>query len=938
MSKKDKFLAAAQKFLEKGSLDKALVEFQRAAAEDAKDTRTWLRIAEIHVKRGENAQATQVYLKTADLYVEQGFFQRAVAVYKNVLKLTPGHTDAHFKLADVYKQLGLFSDAAQQYDQAATALQRAGQLKQAMGALSQIVEMNPDQVMSRVKLAEVAAQAGQTEDALREFSRAADQLDAQGRTDDWLRVAEKLIALQPESYNLAKKAASRYLERQNAKAALARLQPCFEVMPRDLETLQLLATTFEQLGQGGKAISVLKELVKVHEDQRQRAERNAVIHRILAIDPGDPISGSLTTPLPEVQKQSLAARATITDPSRPIKRDAAITFSELQIPASIAMPSGSYLAQDAAPDLGALDDEQRAAEVQRIITESDIFVKYGLTERASEHLRRVFELQPDNLNARERLAAVLVQLGRKTEAVEELGLMAEGLLDSDPEAAEKHLRRALDLDPNAVGARAMLERLRRGTIAGPVSTGLEAESELEELDMDELELEPAEGTSAGQPLSPSDILAEADEDEFAAPRTQMAEQLSDIEGYRIGSPPNARTAILPPPAGVRGQAGSGEEEDADDWGAPAATQIESGFGQGKGMSGPSLAAAAAAARLQAQGPQAQGVRQPEPPAPPAEAEDEFGSGSSTMFVPGLDMEMEASVPHDRATAIAPARALPPEAMPPPMLDDLDLGFEVGTPIPERLDVERPTPIPSPGPTPVMSSSAQLDASTLGDLEQIDFFLEQGLPDEARALLDDLSPALANHGEILRRRAQLERLLGGAQDATRALPSPVGAVPRSSSITPRAVVTTGGADAQTFRDLGIAYKEMGLHDAAVAEFAKLVDDPEHEVFALTMMGECYELRGAPAEALLHYKKALNRPSVREEESTQLYYQLGRVFHTLGDESEALYFFEKVARRAPGFADVAQRVASLRSKGVAPMDRGALGPEGTARSGAAGNRRR
>ena len=129
----------------------------------------------------------------------------------------------------------------------------------------------------------------------------------------------------------------------------------------------------------------------------------------------------------------------------------------------------------------------------------------------------------------------------------------------------------------------------------------------------------------------------------------------------------------------------------------------------------------------------------------------------------------------------------------------------------------------------------------------------------------------------------------------------------------------GADATTQRDLGIAYKEMGLYDAAVAEFAKLVDDPEHEVFALTMMGECYESRGAPAEALLHYKKALNRPGVRDEEATQLYYQLGRVFHTLGDESEALYFFEKVARRSPKHEDVAQRIQTLRAQGVAPLRR-------------------
>src|SRR4029450_6477016 len=116
MTKKDKFLAAAQKFLEKGSLDKALAEFQRAAQEDPKDTRTWLRIAQITLNRGGGTQAPQVYLKTADLYVEQGFFQRAVAVYKNVLKLSPGHTDAHFKLADVDKQLALFSDAAAQYE------------------------------------------------------------------------------------------------------------------------------------------------------------------------------------------------------------------------------------------------------------------------------------------------------------------------------------------------------------------------------------------------------------------------------------------------------------------------------------------------------------------------------------------------------------------------------------------------------------------------------------------------------------------------------------------------------------------------------------------------------------------------------------------------------------------------------------------------------
>jgi tetratricopeptide (TPR) repeat protein len=149
------------------------------------------------------------------------------------------------------------------------------------------------------------------------------------------------------------------------------------------------------------------------------------------------------------------------------------------------------------------------------------------------------------------------------------------------------------------------------------------------------------------------------------------------------------------------------------------------------------------------------------------------------------------------------------------------------------------------------------------------------------------------------------------------PGPGGRAPApEAGVSPRAVVAGGAADLSTHADLGIAYKEMGLHDAAIKEFALLAGDPSREVFALTMMGECYEAKGAPAEALIHYKKALNRPHVKDDEATHLYYQLGRVFQALDDRSEALFFFEKVARRDPGFQDVSGRISGLRAQGVAP----------------------
>jgi tetratricopeptide (TPR) repeat protein len=850
LTKKDKLLAAAQKFLERGSLDKALLEFQRAAQEDPKDTRTWLRIAEINVKQGDSAEATQVYLKTAGLYVEQGFFQRAAAVYKNVLKLTPGHTEAHTKLAEVYRQLGLLTDSSQQYELAAAALVKAGRPKDAIAALGQIMEMNPDQVMIRVKMGEIAAQAGLNADAVQEFQRAVDQLESLGRTDDFLRVAERVLQLAPDNVALGKKAAVRYMERQNPKAALAKLQACFNIDSKDVETLQLLANSFAELGQTAKTITVLKELAKVHEERRQMGERAATLQRIRSLDPTDAMVAGLDVPrakrsrdeetphpLPSAvvsdrsQRYDTGGRAPETGerPAR-VRREPTITFSELAVPPILARePSQSFLTEGETA-LPSLDEEQVTAEVTRILAETDTFVKYGLIDRAAEHIRKVFDLAPEHDLAQERLIAILVQLGRTAEAVEELGILADRQSLTDPAAAIKHLRRALELDPKAIGALHMLERLTAQ------STAAVAQDEVLELDeLDELQ----------------DL-----DDDFLMPVIAPEPRLNQMR----------RPARVPQPTPPRGTD------------VPALTDWE--------------------------------------------------TGGQTQIDPGFSPESMGRVQAPVATPTAP------------LLDELEIEFDMPAPtgVIEAEDIIE-------GGT----AAAALDVAVEADLEQVDFFLEQGLPDEARAVLDELSPAIARHPAVLARRSRIDA--GQFDESTRMrLPGDVpvgaavtglerlqrgsdtGAVPRGAYssesgrtpvrtpiITPRATVALG-ADATTQRDLGIAYKEMGLHEAAIAEFTKLVDDPENRVFALMMIGECHEAEGGFAEALLHYKKALNLSNVRDDEATRLYFLLGRAFEALGDKGEALYFFEKVARRDARFDDVAARVERLRKSGVAPIDHG------------------
>ncbi len=216
-------------------------------------------------------------------------------------------------------------------------------------------------------------------------------------------------------------------------------------------------------------------------------------------------------------------------------------------------------------------------------------------------------------------------------------------------------------------------------------------------------------------------------------------------------------------------------------------------------------------------------------------------------------------------------------------------------------------------------TSEAEAELLSEMEQVDFFLEQAMPDEASALLTDLQTRFGHH-PVIDRKLQKVRLLAY---------SPVGAMPAApatviDTLGSSRLVGPGGpapvarmadgqtADATTHGDLGIAYKEMGLLDPAIAEFGQLARDPRRQVFALTMIGECFEGKGSHTDAVVRYKEALNCPQATATESTLLYYLLGAAFEHLGDRQEALYFYEKVTRRDAKFRDIESKLAALRPR--------------------------
>jgi len=254
-------------------------------------------------------------------------------------------------------------------------------------------------------------------------------------------------------------------------------------------------------------------------------------------------------------------------------------------------------------------------------------------------------------------------------------------------------------------------------------------------------------------------------------------------------------------------------------------------------------------------------------------------------------------------------------------EDLEGATQVGnTPLPEVVAQEytAPTNLAAATHEPALSGS---DDAFLADLEQVDFFIEQGLTDEATAMLDEMDNRAPGHVLVADRRERLAALgadsassqgavpaqvHGGTTESTRNLRKPGASSPHAPA------VKAEEHDIDTHADLGIMEKTMERYDAAIEHFKAVMEDPKREVFALSMIGECSEALGDSAEAIRCYQDALKRPSATKTEATQLYFQLGNVFYNLGDHSEALYYFERVYKRDANFRDIQRRLAEVKSR--------------------------
>jgi tetratricopeptide (TPR) repeat protein len=261
---KQKVLSSAEKYVQQGKLQNAISEYEKILKADPKDLTVLNTVGDLYARIGEADKATECFKNVGDAYAAQGFTVKGIAMYKKIAKLKPS-LESVLKLAELYTQQGLFNDARAQYLQVAEEFLRAGELEQSVRIFQKILEMDPENVAMRVRLAEVYIRLGKKTEAWQIFSVAAESLRSRGSRSGAEEILQRMLTLDPgNSYALLLRGRNA-LEAGDAAAAI----PFFEKVA-DIENhpdgLRDLLKAYLQTGRVADAGALANKLLSMHND------------------------------------------------------------------------------------------------------------------------------------------------------------------------------------------------------------------------------------------------------------------------------------------------------------------------------------------------------------------------------------------------------------------------------------------------------------------------------------------------------------------------------------------------------------------------------------------------------------------------------------------------------------------------------------------------
>jgi pilus assembly protein FimV len=949
-----------------GFLLKAIALWKQINKLDASALEPYLNLADLYAKQGLMVEAKGQYQIVLDEYIKRGRVREAGDALKKMAEIDPADLKVRSKLADLYTRDGNAAKAVEEHIAIADELNKKGHLAEALQVLEKGLKIDPKSSRLRVELARIHL-------VQKNYDKAIQFLEEAGRQspkdkDVALRLGEaylgarrieeaegifkRLLQQDPQdqearilmgrmclmqgqfdrAYDQLLPVVERLLERKEGERAASLLQQIVQRNPAHIKSLLKLVEIYRQLRKDSAVAGTYSQVVEAYIKEGQMDQAASVLEILVGLEPQNDQHRSK---LEFVRSKKGGRPSPPTAASPPIvEEDFELAGPEATSPPSAPSPASSAPLSAAAPRAamqlsGPLSEEDQEF-VNEHLAEGRVFRKYGLVDKSRDQLEAVIVRFPDNVEARQELRDVFKEKGENEKAAEQSRLLAEIFrLKGDAAAAETNLAEARQLSPAAA--------VTPAPVAAPPAPKAAPRKEPA----------PAPAPPPPEPVE-EEIPLEVEEGGLDAPALDQAPE-PDLQALDLGMESGAEGELTAQfleeePAGTAEPATEIEVPVEVEGGPELEEEISLGIEEEKPLLEPP--------------PPPPAKRAPAPvPGPPRPAPVPSPAAAPAPRPVAPPPKLSRIVPRAAAPPLPPPAAKrpapPPKAPPAPppstgipaelqkVLDEVEsyisLGFvddakealsEIGARYSGHPAIARKmtelgideAPIRPPSRPRVPSAPPLAEAADLvnepppGELSPSslldDPLGELGLEEPGPA------PAPAEEGGL-----DLGAELGGLFGAQSAVeePPPVsgtdlgdaGLADIFKEFKKGVDKQLGKEDYDTRYNLGIAYKEMGLIDEAIAEFQLAAKDESRLLECSSMLGICFLEKGMAKLAVKWFEKGLTAPGRNEEEYQGLRYDLASALEAAGETDKALHVFTDLYGQDANFRDVATKVRELRA---------------------------
>jgi tetratricopeptide (TPR) repeat protein len=422
------------------------------------------------------------YVLASEKYIEQGLMLAALDACMEVIRLNPDYLPIHLRMGEIYEREGRPDEALAKYQLLIDTFMVRNEPRQAIDVYRRLIELSPDTINARSRLAELLKNEGRAAEAAEQIAIVAATYFRMGQANKALEEYRRGLQWAPQSAKLHAQYGQALLKLERYEAALGEFRRALELDQQSLAGIARINLTLALMGDQPAAVwqslATLLEQLKAQPQQLGdvQAEYRAallvadepILHYILGIVQQS--AGQHPSALLEFE-QALALLEGDEDPLLPTvlihqaMADSYIALGQAN-EALVQLQKGQAVAKDVAVDpacrypfstpLSQGDLVRRMAEAYA--ASDDLEGAERALQQAKQHL-------PYDRAIYTKLADIYFRQGKLSEALAQLDELATHYESrQDLDRAIESLEYAIKLAPNNIPLGSRLARLyiRRG--------------------------------------------------------------------------------------------------------------------------------------------------------------------------------------------------------------------------------------------------------------------------------------------------------------------------------------------------------------------------------------------------------------------------------------------------------------------------------------------